>query len=57
MLRNYRFPLLIITGVVIGAAIGLIFGESAAWLKPELGHLVPWASAVDRVEPCEVLGG
>lgn len=34
MLRNYRFPLLIITGVVIGAAIGLIFGESAAWLKP-----------------------
>lgn len=34
MLRNYRFPLLIITGVVIGAALGLIFGESVAWLKP-----------------------
>lgn len=34
MLRNYRFPLLIITGVVIGAVLGLVFGDDVAWLKP-----------------------
>jgi Na+/H+-dicarboxylate symporter len=33
-LRNYRFPLAILTGVVIGAIIGLVFGERAAVLKP-----------------------
>ncbi|MGO1755261.1 MAG: cation:dicarboxylate symporter family transporter, partial [Brevibacterium aurantiacum] len=34
ILRNYRFPLLILTGVVIGAIIGLIFGEKATVIKP-----------------------
>lgn len=34
ILRNYRFPLFILTGVVIGAIIGLIFGEKAAVIKP-----------------------
>lgn len=34
MLRNYRFPLLILTGVVIGGIVGLVFGEGAAVLKP-----------------------
>lgn len=34
MLRNYRFPLLILTGVVVGAIVGLVAGEQAAALKP-----------------------
>ncbi|WP_231446329.1 dicarboxylate/amino acid:cation symporter [Brevibacterium zhoupengii] len=34
ILRNYRFPLLILTGVVIGAIIGLIFGEKATVIRP-----------------------
>ena len=34
ILRNYRFPLFILTGVVIGASIGLIFGEKATVIKP-----------------------
>lgn len=34
VLRNYRFPLFILTGVVIGAIIGLIFGERATVIKP-----------------------
>ncbi|GAA1529393.1 dicarboxylate/amino acid:cation symporter [Brevibacterium picturae] len=34
ILRNYRFPLFILTGVVIGAIIGLIFGERATVIKP-----------------------
>ena len=34
ILASYRFPLFILTGVVIGAIIGLIFGEKAAVIKP-----------------------
>ena len=34
ILRNYRFPLFILAGVVIGAIIGLIFGEKATVIKP-----------------------
>ena len=34
ILRNYRFPLFILAGVVIGAVIGLIFGERATVIKP-----------------------
>ena len=34
MLRNYRFPLLILTSVVVGAIVGLVAGEQAAALKP-----------------------
>ncbi|WP_350270972.1 dicarboxylate/amino acid:cation symporter [Brevibacterium sp. CBA3109] len=34
VLRNYRFPLFILAGVVIGAIIGLIFGEKATVIKP-----------------------
>lgn len=34
VLRNYRFPLAILTGVVIGAIIGIVYGEDAAVLKP-----------------------
>ncbi|MDN5658471.1 dicarboxylate/amino acid:cation symporter [Brevibacterium sandarakinum] len=34
ILASYRFPLFILTGVVIGAIIGLIFGERAAVIKP-----------------------
>lgn len=33
-LRSYRFPLAILSGVLIGAIIGLVFGERAAVLKP-----------------------
>lgn len=32
--KNYRFPILILTGVVVGAIVGLILGESATVLKP-----------------------
>ena len=32
--KNYRFPILILTGVVVGAIVGLIMGESATVLKP-----------------------
>ena len=34
ILRNYRFPLFILAGVVIGAIIGLVFGERATVIKP-----------------------
>ena len=34
ILRNYRFPLFILAGVVIGAVIGLVFGERATVIKP-----------------------
>ncbi|WP_436326600.1 dicarboxylate/amino acid:cation symporter [Brevibacterium sp. FAM 27836] len=34
VLRNYRFPLFILAGVVIGAIIGLVFGERATVIKP-----------------------
>lgn len=34
ILRNYRFPLFILAGVVVGAIIGLIFGERATVIKP-----------------------
>ena len=34
ILRNYRFPLFILTGVVVGAIIGLVFGERATVIKP-----------------------
>lgn len=34
LLRSYRFPLAILTGVVIGAVIGLVLGERASVLKP-----------------------
>lgn len=34
MLRSYRFPLFILAGVVVGAIIGLVFGERATVLKP-----------------------
>ena len=32
--KNYRFPILILTGVVVGAIVGLVMGESATVLKP-----------------------
>lgn len=34
ILRNYRFPIFILTGVVIGAIIGLVFGKRATVIKP-----------------------
>src|SRR5699024_8459755 len=34
ILRNYRFPLFILAGVVVGAITGLIFGERATVIKP-----------------------
>lgn len=34
ILRNYRFPLLILLGVALGAVVGLVFGERAAVVKP-----------------------
>lgn len=34
MLRNYRFPLIILTCVVLGAIAGLVFGPDAAVVKP-----------------------
>lgn len=34
ILRNYRFPLFILTGVAIGAIVGLVFGERATVVKP-----------------------
>ena len=34
ILRKYRFPIFILTGVVIGAIIGLAFGERATVIKP-----------------------
>lgn len=34
ILRNYRFPLFILGGVVVGAIIGIIFGERATVIKP-----------------------
>jgi len=32
--KNYRFPILILTGVIVGAIVGLIMGEGATVLKP-----------------------
>lgn len=32
--RNYRFPILVLTGIVLGAIIGLVVGERAVVLKP-----------------------
>lgn len=32
--KNYRFPIILISGIVIGAIIGLIFGEKAKVLAP-----------------------
>ncbi|PWH06247.1 sodium:proton antiporter [Brachybacterium endophyticum] len=34
MLRAYRFPLAILTGVVIGAIVGLVLGDRATVIKP-----------------------
>ncbi|MDU1122348.1 MAG: cation:dicarboxylase symporter family transporter, partial [Dermabacter sp.] len=34
MLRNYRFPLIILACVVLGAIAGLVFGPDAAVVKP-----------------------
>lgn len=36
--RNYRFPIFVLSGIVLGAIIGLVFGERAVVLKP-LGAL------------------
>ena len=36
--RNYRFPIFVLSGIVLGAVIGLVVGEQAAVLKP-LGSL------------------
>lgn len=33
-LKAYRFPLILLASIIIGAIIGLIFGEDAAVLKP-----------------------
>ncbi|NLL82130.1 MAG: dicarboxylate/amino acid:cation symporter, partial [Tissierellia bacterium] len=30
----YRFPILLLTGIVIGSIIGLVMGESATVFKP-----------------------
>lgn len=32
--KNYRFPIILISGIVIGAIIGLVFGEKARVLAP-----------------------
>src|SRR5699024_2410951 len=34
ILRNYRFPLFILAGFVVGAIIGLIYGERATVISP-----------------------
>lgn len=36
--KNYRFPIILLLGIIIGSAIGLIFGEKAMILAP-LGDL------------------
>lgn len=36
--KNYRFPLLLLTGIIVGSIIGLVFGEKAKVLSP-LGDL------------------
>lgn len=33
-LKNYRFPLILLAGIIIGSIIGLIMGEKAIALKP-----------------------
>lgn len=32
--KNYRFPIMLLTGVIIGSIIGLVFKEKASVLKP-----------------------
>ena len=32
--ESYRFPLILLAGIIIGAVIGLIFGEKASVLQP-----------------------
>ena len=32
--ESYRFPLILLAGIVIGAIIGLVFGEKATVLAP-----------------------
>lgn len=36
--ESYRFPLILLSGIIIGAIIGLVFGEKATVLKP-LGEI------------------
>ena len=36
--RNYKFPIILITSIIIGSIIGIIFGSDAKVLKP-LGDL------------------
>lgn len=36
--ENYRFPLLLLTGIIVGSIIGIVFGEKAKVLSP-LGDL------------------
>lgn len=36
--KNYRFPLLLLTGIIVGSIIGIVFGEKAKVLSP-LGDL------------------
>ena len=38
--KNYRFPIILLSGIMIGAAIGVIFGEKAKVLAP-LGDIFP----------------
>ena len=32
--KNYRFPIILLSGIMIGAVIGVIFGEKAKVLAP-----------------------
>ena len=32
--KNYRFPLLLLTGIIVGSIIGIVFGEKAKVLSP-----------------------
>jgi len=68
-LKAYRFPIILLSSIILGSAIGLIFGEKAAVLKP-LGDLflnllftivVPLvffsiASAIANIESMKRLG-
>lgn len=38
ILKNYRFPIVLIISIIIGSVIGIIFGEDATVLKP-LGQI------------------
>lgn len=37
-LKNYRFPIILLTSIIIGSVVGIIFGSDAKMLKP-LGDL------------------